>query len=88
VTHATRGVQPGDLCCLDADVLFSAAYRRDTPIRDLWNLPNVRLITSTYAAAGACRNLSQIPQQRELERLLKRMTIVVDDAQHIYPAVD
>ena len=88
MTPASRGAQASDLCFLDANVLFSAAYRPDTPLRELWNLPNVQLMTSTYAAVEAQRNLRQNAQRLELQRLLTQMHIVVDDAQHMHPAVD
>ena len=38
---------------LDANVLFSAAYRLDTPLRKLFSLPNVMLVTSAYALEEA-----------------------------------
>ncbi|HUA33387.1 MAG TPA: PIN domain-containing protein [Candidatus Binataceae bacterium] len=43
---------------LDANVLYSAAYRPDSRLLSLWKLPRVVLLTSRYALAEARRNLS------------------------------
>ena len=64
------------LIFLDANVLFSAAYRIDAGLRRLWWLPRIRLITSVYAAEEARRNLSHPKQRRELEELLDPVEIV------------
>jgi uncharacterized protein len=61
---------------LDANVLFSGAYRPDAGLRRLWTLPEVRLITSVYAAEEARRNLSSPGQRRELEELLGSVEVV------------
>src|SRR5215212_9144251 len=58
------------LIFLDANVLFSAAYRRGAGLRRLWTLPGGRLITSVYAAEEARSNLSNPGQQSDLEELL------------------
>ena len=61
---------------LDANVLFSAAYRHDAGLRRLWTLPGVRLITSVYAAEEARRNLSNPKQRSDLEELLGSVEVV------------
>jgi uncharacterized protein len=62
---------------LDANVLFSAAYRRDAGLRRLWTLSGVRLITSVYAAEEARRNLSNPGQRSDLlEELLGSVEVV------------
>jgi predicted nucleic acid-binding protein len=61
---------------LDANVLFSAAYRPDTPIRRLWRLPGTRLLTSLYASEEARRNLREGRQRVDLEELLASVSIV------------
>ena len=43
---------------LDANILFSAAYREASGILRLWQLPKVRLVTSTYALMEAERNIA------------------------------
>ena len=48
-----------DSSFLDANVLFSAAYRSDAGLRKLWRLPGVRIVSSAYAVEEARRNLSQ-----------------------------
>ena len=64
------------LIFLDANVLFSAAYRRDAALRRIWTLPEARLITSVYAAEEARRNLSNPDPRSDLEELLGSVEIV------------
>lgn len=59
-----------DRVFLDANVLFSAAYRSDSGLRRLWRLPGTRLVSSVYAAEEARRNLSAPGQHEALEKLL------------------
>ena len=63
---------------LDANVLYAAAYREGSPLRRLWQLADVELWTSDYAAGEALGNLSEdLPERAdELRRLtaLLRMT--------------
>ncbi len=55
-----------DVAFLDANVLFSAAYRADSGLRRLWELPNVELVTSYYASGEAQINLEELdPDDRE-----------------------
>jgi uncharacterized protein len=65
-----------DRVFLDANVLFSAAYRSDTGLRRLWQLPEVILLTSSYAAAEARRNLTTPQQRVDLTSLLASIKIV------------
>ena len=44
---------------LDANVLFSAAYK-STRIRQLWTLNNISLVSSRYAVTEAQRNLARL----------------------------
>lgn len=74
-----------DLVFLDANVLFSAAYRPDAGLRRLWRLPRARLITSAYAAEEARRNLSDPGQRRELEELLGSVEVVPTAAPTDHP---
>ena len=66
-----------DRIFLDANVLFSAAYRPEAGITRLWALKNVELITSDYAAEEARVNLSKEDQWQRLQELLKSVRIVV-----------
>lgn len=65
-----------DRVFLDANVLFSAAYRHDAGLRQLFKLHHVALITSAYAVEEARRNLSTDRQRRDLEQLCASMEIV------------
>jgi len=70
---------------LDANVLFSAAYRQDTPLRRLWSQPGVELVTSAYALLEAERHLG--PGQRtRLTNLLRGVRVIPDAPSHDLPA--
>jgi Predicted nucleic acid-binding protein, contains PIN domain len=58
-----------DRLFLDANILFSAAYRADAGLLDLWKLKNVTLCTSPYALEEARINLSEDVQKERLARL-------------------
>jgi predicted nucleic acid-binding protein len=67
-----------DRVFLDANVLFSAAYRTDSGLRALWEREDAVLITSTYAVEEASRNLSAIRPERlsDLNALVSRTEVV------------
>ncbi len=65
-----------DRVFLDANVLFSAAYRAGSGLTRLWRLEGVELLTSAYAAEEARRNLSEASQRARLEGLLGKVRIV------------
>ncbi|MFI5117111.1 MAG: putative toxin-antitoxin system toxin component, PIN family [Terriglobales bacterium] len=65
-----------DRLFLDANVLFSAAYRPAAGFTRLWRLSHVELLTSAYAAAEARVNLSEQEQQQRLVELLEKVQIV------------
>ena len=58
-----------DRLFLDANVLFSAAYRSGTGILELWKLREVVLSSSRYALEEARANLSNEVQRTRLVRL-------------------
>ncbi len=60
---------------LDANVIFSAAYRTATSLRRLWSLPGVALLTSQNAVTEVQRNLPAT-QFAELQHLLEGITLV------------
>lgn len=66
-----------DLVFLDANVLFSAAYKK-TRLRTLWTLPNVTLLSSSYAVAEAETNLALSRPEAviQLQELLIQVRIV------------
>lgn len=70
---------------LDANVLFSAAYRKDAGVRGLWRLAQTELVTSAYAVEEARRNLDEAGQRSELEGLLAAVRVsnaLADPAGH------
>jgi predicted nucleic acid-binding protein len=76
-----------DRLFLDANVLFSAAYREGSPLQRLWHRPQTELLTSAYAALEAERHL--LAEQRALlAELLKRVRIVPDAAADGLPGRD
>jgi len=67
-----------DRLFLDANVLFSAAYRSEAGLLRLWKLRDVVLYSSHYAAEEARLNLSDDVQRHRLAKLL--LTIKFCDA--------
>ena len=65
-----------DIVFLDASVLFAAGYRPRAKCLKLWELPEVRLITSTYAADEAARNLSEVEQRARLADLMRSVELM------------
>ena len=58
-----------DRLFLDANVLFSAAYRSNAGLLQFWKLKDVVLCSSRYALEEARINLTQDVQRRRLEKL-------------------
>ena len=65
-----------DRVFLDANVLFSAAYRSDSGLLQLWTREDCRLITSAFAHEEARRNLDSEEQRDRLEHLMADVTLV------------
>jgi uncharacterized protein len=61
---------------LDANILFSAAYRPGAGLLRLWDLSDVRLLTSSYALEEARRNILNPEQSVRLEGLAKSIVVV------------
>ena len=61
---------------LDANVLFSAAYRKDAGVAALWELTEVELVSSEYAVQEARRNLEERDQLERLEDLAAPLRLV------------
>jgi uncharacterized protein len=70
---------------LDANVLFSAAYREESGLLRLWRIPGAMLVTSGYAAEEARRNLASADQLARLEDLLT-WTLIVSESNAPMPA--
>ena len=70
---------------LDANALFSAAYRKDAGVQRLWGLVEVELVTSAYAIEEARRNLDFAQQRSDLGELLREVRVsnlLADPAGH------
>jgi uncharacterized protein len=61
---------------LDANVLFSAAWRQESALHRLWTIPEVQYVTSTYAVVEALRNLDTDERCERLVRLLDAVDVV------------
>ena len=62
-----------DRLFLDANVLFSAAYKVDARVSRLWQLKDVVLYSSRYALEEARFNLDDEAQQRRLSTLAQSL---------------
>jgi hypothetical protein len=69
-----------DQLFLDANILFSAAYKPGSPLRQLWQLADVELITSVQGVLEAHKNLAKArpAQLGDLVRLLQSVRIEAD----------
>ncbi len=64
-----------DRLFLDANVLFSAAYRHAAGLLQLWKLSDVGLCSSRYALEEARINLTEDQQRRRLSRLSQKLKL-------------
>ncbi len=69
-----------DRLFLDANVLFSAAYRQDSGLLRLWRLDRVVLLTSAYALEEARRNCLDAAQRDRLASLVVGLEVPEDPA--------
>lgn len=60
---------------LDANVLFSAAYRPDAGLLALWKLKNTVLCSSRYAIEEARINLNEEEQRQRLSDLANKLQL-------------
>lgn len=67
-----------DVVFLDANVLFSAAWRADSGLKRLWSLPDIELVTSAYAVEEARRNLEDEDRRKRFGALLRRVRVVAE----------
>lgn len=67
-----------DRVFLDANILLSAAYKPTSRLRELWTIPHVKLLSSSYAVVEAEVNLARAKAAavKELKGLLKEIHIV------------
>jgi predicted nucleic acid-binding protein len=65
-----------DRLFIDANVLFSAAYRPGAGVARLWQLDDVELLSSDYAIEEARRNLLEPEQRVRLTELVAVLELV------------
>lgn len=70
---------------LDANVLFSAAYRSNAGLAELWKA-GAALITSAYAVEEAYINLDTDEQRNRLNELVENVAIVESQPDFDLPA--
>ena len=58
---------------LDANILFSAAYRADAGLVQFWRLKNTTLCSSSYALEEARINLAENAQRHRLLKLARQV---------------
>lgn len=63
---------------LDANILVSAAWRAQSGLVALWQLPGIQLLMSGFAIVEADRNVSNAEQRTRLHRLVQ-LTEIVDE---------
>jgi predicted nucleic acid-binding protein len=76
-----------DRLFIDANVLFSAAYKPDARVLRLWKLTDVMLCTSRYALEEARYNLDEEPQRRRLSDLAVRFQFFEGARHQLPPAI-
>jgi len=74
-----------DRLFLDANILFSAAYRPDAGLLRLWRFKDVQLVTSAYALEEARINLQEREQRARLSDLIHAVTVMGEVADHPLP---
>ena len=71
---------------LDANILFSAAWRENAGLLRLWRLSDTTLLTSRYASEEARRNLETQEQLQRFTTLMARIEFVPDSAHGDLPS--
>ncbi len=74
-----------DRVFLDANVLFSAAYRPNAGVAALWKLRDIERISSGYALGEARSNLRGADRLARLERLSRGVRIVAHPVERPLP---
>ena len=75
-----------DRVFLDANVLFSAAYREGAGLQRIWSIEHIEILTSAYAPEEARRNLQDIEARSRLEALLGRIRIAPESGEEPLPS--
>jgi uncharacterized protein len=76
-----------DRIFLDANVLFSAAYRANAGLLALWKLRDATLCSSRYAIEEAKLNLEEDAQRRRLSRLTAALDIFDAGERELPPGI-
>ncbi|HEV3039245.1 MAG TPA: PIN domain-containing protein [Candidatus Angelobacter sp.] len=76
-----------DRLFLDANVIFSAAYRPHAGLLDLWKLKTATLCTSPYALEEARINLSEEIQRERLKKLSMKLDFFDAAIQKLPPGI-
>jgi hypothetical protein len=76
-----------DRLFLDANILFSAAYKIDARLLALWNLRNVTLCSSHYALHEASINLVGEDQRTRLAELSGSLHLFEAGQTHLPPGI-
>lgn len=76
-----------DRLFLDANILFSAAYREDAGLCRLWKLKDTLLCSSLYAVEEARINLEDEEQRRRLTELVHALQLFEDVRAELPPSV-
>jgi predicted nucleic acid-binding protein len=61
---------------LDANVLISAAWKEGGKVAQIWQIPGVELVASSYVLAECRRNLPRSEQLVRLDRLLSAVRVL------------
>lgn len=61
---------------LDANVLVAAAWKESAEIALIWQMEDVRLVTSNYVMGEVQRNLSRVDQIERLRGLMRAVQIL------------
>ena len=70
---------------LDANILFSAAYREQAGLAKLWQLKRVKLVSSDYAMMEAERNLRDSDQLQRLKVFTHSLEIITSYNDSLIP---
>lgn len=76
-----------DRIFLDANVLFSAAYRADSGLLAFWKLRDVTLCSSRYAIEEARINLEEEAQWRRLAQLTPALQVFDTRERELPPGI-
>ena len=71
---------------LDANILFSAAYRENAGLAKLWKLSHIKLISSDYAIMEAERNLRETHQLQRLKVFVHSLGVITTYNDSLIPS--